>query len=108
MNEMELSAWERKLEARQKDLDTADAELRNYAKEIQERERALPTTRDDVARTDYLFDQINRDNRKLVMEMPPVIQIAPPQQTTGADVMAAVMAAVAAVASVAALIAVIV
>ena len=68
-------------EKREKELASLEDELQAYAREIQEREHALQIAeaakREDVTRTDYLFDRINRDNKKLTIEVPPVIQIAP-------------------------------
>lgn len=100
------------LEKKEKELASLEEELQSYAREIQEREHALRIAevakREDVTRTDYLFDRINRDNRKLTIEVPPVIQIAPqPQQQNTQDVITTLMATVAAIAGVATLLAVI-
>ncbi len=95
MTEIELANWEE--------------ELQSYAREIQERERALQVEepnaakREDVDRVDYIFDQVNRHQRRVVLETP-VIQIAP-QPAEHRDVLTPVMAAIAAVASVVSLIA---
>jgi len=100
------------LEKKEKELANLEDELQSYAREIQERERALQIAetakrREDVTRTDYLFDRINRDNRKLTIEVPPVIQIAPQPQQSPQDVITTLMATVAAIAGVATLLAVI-
>jgi len=99
------------LEKKEKELASLEEELQSYAREIQERERALQIAeaakREDVTRTDYLFDRINRDNRKLTIEVPPVIQIAPQPQQSPQDVITTLMATVAAIAGVATLLAVI-
>ena len=101
------------IEKREKELASLKEELQSYAREIQERERALQIAetakrREDVTRTDYLFDRINRDNRKLTIEVPPVIHLAPqPQQQNPQDVITTLMATVAAIAGVATLLAVI-
>lgn len=100
------------LEKKEKELANLEDELQSYAREIQERERALQIAetakrREDVTRTDYLFDRINRDNRKLTIEVPPVIQIAPQPQQNSQDVITTLMATVAAIAGVATLLAVI-
>lgn len=99
------------IEKREKELAQLEEELQSYAREIQERERALQIAetakREDVTRTDYLFDRINRDNRKLTIEVPPVIQIAPQPQQNTQDVITTLMATVAAIAGVATLLAVI-
>lgn len=70
MTKAELTAWEERLH-------TLDEELNARQRKITERERIV--NRPDVERTDYLFDRINRDNRKMVTVVPPVIQIAPTQ-----------------------------
>lgn len=99
------------LEKKEKELASLEEELQSYAREIQEREHALRVAeaakREDVTRTDYLFDRINRDNRKLTIEVPPVIQIAPQPQQNPQDVITTLMATVAAIAGVATLLAVI-
>ena len=100
------------LEKKEKELVSLEEELQSYAREIQEREHALQIAeaakrREDVTRTDYLFDRINRDNRKLTIEVPPVIQIAPQPQQNTQDVITTLMATVAAIAGVATLLAVI-
>ena len=100
------------LEKREKELASLEEELQSYAREIQEREHALQIAeaakrREDVTRTDYLFDRINRDNRKLTIEVPPVIQIAPQPQQNSQDMITTLMATVAAIAGVATLLAVI-
>ena len=100
------------LEKKEKELASLEEELQSYAREIQERERALQIAeaakrREDVTRTDYLFDRINRDNRKLTIEVPPVIQIAPQPQQNSQDMITTLMATVAAIAGVATLLAVI-
>jgi uncharacterized protein (DUF3084 family) len=100
------------IEKREKELASLEEELQSYAREIQERERALQIAeaakrREDVTRTDYLFDRINRDNRKLTIEVPPVIQIAPQPQQNTQDWITTLMATVAAIAGVATLLAVI-
>ena len=50
---------------------------------ILDREHALRNAekakRPDVERTDYLFDRINADNRKLVLEIPTPVQIQQPE-----------------------------
>ena len=100
------------IEKKEKELASLEKELQSYAREIQEREHAVRIAevakREDVTRTDYLFDRINRDNRKLTIEVPPVIQLAPqPQQQNPQDVITTLMATVAAIAGVATLLAVI-
>ena len=59
--------------------------------------------RPDVERTDYLFDKINRDNRKMYVEVPPVVQIVP-AQTNHIEPATFIMATIAAVGSVATLV----
>ena len=90
MTEIELANWEE--------------ELQGYAREILERERALQAAEhekaetESVNRVDYLFDQVNRNQRRVVLETPPVIQISPPS-VQHTDMLTTVMAALAAVAS---------
>lgn len=101
------------IEKREKELASLEEELQSYAREIQELEHALQIAeaaerREDVTRTDYLFDRINRDNRKLTIDVPPVIWIATPlQQNTPQDMITTIMATVAAIAGVETLLAVI-
>ncbi len=89
MTEKELANWEE--------------ELQGYAREILERERALQAAEhekaetENVNRMDYLFDQVNRKQHRMVLETPQVIQIAPQERRP--DTLTAIMAALAAVAS---------
>ena len=86
------------------DLSTWEEELNKHEREILERERAVMLAeqniakRPDVEQTDYLFDRINADNRKMVLSVPPVIQISPPS-VQHTDMLTTIMAALAAVAS---------
>lgn len=90
------------------DLSTWEEELNKHEREILERERAVMLAeqniakRPDVEQTDYLFDRINADNRKMVWSVPPVIQIAP-QQTDHVGLWTFVMATVAAISTIVAL-----
>lgn len=90
------------------DLSTWEEELNGYAREIQERERAVQLAEQNIAKrpdleaNDYLFDRINADNRKMVWSVPPVIQIAP-QQTDHVGLWTFVMATVAAISTIVAL-----
>lgn len=59
--------------------------------------------RPDVERTDYLFDKINRDNRKMYVEVPPVVQIVP-AQTNHIEPATFIMATIAAVGAIATLV----
>lgn len=67
------------LEKKAKDLANLEEELQGYAREIQERERAVQVAEEnlakhsDIDRTDYLFDSINRHQatcRPVVVEVP--------------------------------------
>lgn len=90
------------------DLSAWEEELNKHEREILERERAVMLAeqniakRPDVEQTDYLFDRINADNRKMVLSVPPVIQIAP-QQTDHVGLWTFVMATVAAISTIVAL-----
>lgn len=97
------------LERKEKELANWEEELQAHAREILERERALQTAernaakRPDADRIDYLFDQVNKNQRRMVLEPAPVIQIAPAEHR---DILTPVLAAIAAVASLVSLIAV--
>ncbi len=86
-----------------------EEELNKHQREILERERAVQLAeqhladRPDVERTDYLFDKINRDNRKMFVEVPPVVQIVPPQ-TNHIEPATFIMATIAAVGAIATLV----
>ncbi len=93
------------LERREKALDECEESLNRYAREIQERERAVlieearQAKSADTERLDYLFDLINQHKanvRPVVVEVP----AAPQPQTNGVELLTAVMATVAAVVSV--------
>jgi hypothetical protein len=94
------------LERREKALDEREAGLNAYAREIQERERDVKVaedriaTRADIERDDYLFDRINRDNRKNREPDPPVVIHVPMPQSNTLDVVTAAMATIAAFTSV--------
>ena len=78
-------------------------DLEKRMMELDEREAALNADRPDVERTDYLFDKINRDNRKMYVEVPPVVQIVP-AQTNHIETATFIMATIAAVGAVATLV----
>ena len=86
----------------EKKLDEREESLNRYAREIQERERAVMNAeqrlshREDIERDDYLFPAINQhraEYRPVVVEVP----AAPQPQTSGVELLTAVMATVAAV-----------
>ena len=67
------------LERREKALDEREAGLNAHAREIQERELAVKLAerrqaqREDIDRTDYLFDAINKHQ----LYKPPVVVVEP-------------------------------
>ena len=70
--------------AREKELAQQEEDLQAYAREILDREKALQVAEHnakkatDTNRVDYLFDRINADNRKLVLEIPQPVEIRQP------------------------------
>lgn len=75
-------------------------ELRAAEREVLERERAVMEKEKRLAETqeanrvDYLFEKINRDNRKMVIEVPQPVII---HRTNNLDAMTAAAAIIAAV-----------
>lgn len=90
------------LEKKEKELANLEEELQGYAREIQERERALQIAehqaakRADIDRDDYLFDVINRHQASY---KPVVVEVPTPQTKVDSplDCLTAFMATLAAV-----------
>lgn len=94
MNQIEL-------DKREKALDEREAGLNAHAREIQERELAVKLAerrqaqREDIERTDYLFDSINRHQMAC---KPVVVEVPAPRKTDSPlDCLTAFMATLAAV-----------
>ena len=94
MNQIEL-------DKREKALDEREAGLNAHAREIQERELAVKLAerrqaqREDIDRTDYLFDSINRHQMAC---KPVVVEVPAPRKTDSPlDCLTAFMATLAAV-----------
>lgn len=90
MTEVELTAWEE--------------DLNRHAREIQERELAVSVAEKkqaeenpDSQRLDYIFDRVNCNPHRFVVEPSPVIRIEPEQNRSG---LAEVLCGIAAVSSV--------
>ena len=87
------------IEARARELDKLEDELRAHAREVQERELAVKQAEKGLesGRIDYLFDSINkhRDDRRVVVEVPQVV-IPNAEKDSGMEILTAVMATLAA------------
>ena len=99
------------LDKREKALDEREAQLNMHQREVLDRERAVKNAENrnahqqDSERWDYLFDLINqhKDERKVVVEMPQVIQT----RDSDLSVLTAAMVIITAVMSVATFLAVV-